>query len=65
MDQHRPCPSCGATGTEEVPCPEGPHHAKLTCAGCGRFLRFLPRPDAGVPLSQLAAECCARLPTAE
>jgi hypothetical protein len=64
MDRH-PCRDCGSTLTAEVPCPGGPHHAKLACAGCGRFLRWLPRPDPGIPLSELAASLRSRPGPAE
>lgn len=39
------CPGCGHRGTVTVRCTDGgPHHSKLVCARCGRWLRWLPRP---------------------
>jgi hypothetical protein len=38
------CPRCGSTSTRTGP-GKGPHHARLACAGCGRFIKWLPKPD--------------------
>src|SRR6266478_8970255 len=39
-------PQCthSSTATELLP-RESQHYAKLKCAGCGAFLRFLPKPE--------------------
>jgi hypothetical protein len=34
----------GSTATELLPC-DSQHYAKLKCADCGAFLRFLPKPE--------------------
>jgi hypothetical protein len=37
---------CKACGVLEVPCisaDTGPHVARADCAGCGRFIKWLPR----------------------
>lgn len=39
------CKSCGATSTITAP-GTGPHYARLNCAECGRFRRWLSRPLA-------------------
>lgn len=44
MNTTPPCKRCGTTTTRQGP-GTGPHHARLICAGCGRFLRWLPRPS--------------------
>jgi hypothetical protein len=36
-------PSCGANARRLGP-GAGPHHQRLECASCGRWLRWLPRP---------------------
>jgi hypothetical protein len=38
------CPQCGESKQRTVMGPFGPHHAKLVCGGCGRHLKFLPKP---------------------
>ncbi len=38
------CPRCGSTQLAIEPCTEGPHDSKALCGGCGRFLRWLPKP---------------------
>lgn len=40
-----PCQRCGATERHVELTPDGPHHAKEVCARCGRWLRWLPKPD--------------------
>src|SRR2546429_514337 len=38
---------CSACGTVAIPCVApgtGPHVAKAVCTGCGRFLKWLPKP---------------------
>ena len=38
--------ACGHPVTRTERLPDGsPHHARLTCAICGRFLRWLPKPE--------------------
>jgi hypothetical protein len=37
------CPRCRSTATRQGP-GTGPHFAKLECASCGRFLRWLAKP---------------------
>lgn len=39
------CPSCGGVGKREGP-GTGPHAARLECAHCGQFLKWLSRDDA-------------------
>jgi hypothetical protein len=42
-----PCPRCHSTETRTEVLPVGSvHYAKLLCAGCGRYLRFLPRQES-------------------
>lgn len=36
---------CPHLRTNIVPTPETIHHAKECCADCGRFLRWLPKPE--------------------
>jgi hypothetical protein len=38
-----PCRRCGSTVARQGP-GAGPHYARLVCDGCGRFLRWLPKP---------------------
>lgn len=38
-----PCKLCGSATTRQGP-GAGPHHARLECGGCGRFLKWLARP---------------------
>jgi hypothetical protein len=42
------CPRCGSAATVEGP-RAGPHHARLGCGNCGRFIRWLPKPRAADP----------------
>ena len=39
-----PCPGCGTLDTPSRGPGAGPHFARLTCAGCLVFLRWLPKP---------------------
>jgi hypothetical protein len=41
-----PCPNCGSTARRTGP-GSGPHHQRIECAACGRWLRWLPRPREG------------------
>jgi len=43
----RPCRRCGSTETRIEVLASGPHYAKEACAGCGNYVRFVPRPDNG------------------
>lgn len=36
---------CPHLRTNIIPTPETIHHAKECCADCGRFLRWLPKPE--------------------
>jgi uncharacterized protein (DUF3820 family) len=39
------CPHCGVVGQlHTVLTPDGPHHARTGCSGCGRFVRWEPAP---------------------
>lgn len=51
------CPGCGSGNLVERKCTEGPHHAKLICGACTRFVRWIPRPPepAGPPPPELLA----------
>ena len=40
-----PCSGCGKNNYVEVITPELPHYGKLICAGCGMFIKWLPKPD--------------------
>lgn len=40
----RPCRRCGSGRTSVVLCEGGPHHARESCADCGKFVRFIPHP---------------------
>ena len=45
--QETPCPQCGSTEVAVIPGPHpGGHHAREECAKCGRFTRWLPKPDS-------------------
>ncbi len=37
------CKNCGSTDTVRGP-GAGPHHARLLCAGCGTFIKWLKKP---------------------
>ena len=39
-------PMCCDGTTSEIRTPEGPHWAKLVCAVCGRFQKWLPKPES-------------------
>jgi hypothetical protein len=41
-----PCTRCGSTNTRIGP-GSGPHHQRLECDPCGRWLKWLPRPREG------------------
>ena len=38
------CSMCAYTGPHQVGTDTGPHHARLVCGACGRYLRWLPKP---------------------
>lgn len=40
-----PCPSCGCLEAKAVVTPEFIHQGKLVCDGCGRFLRWIEKPE--------------------
>lgn len=59
------CRYCGSSDLTPIRCATGPHHAKLTCDGCGRCVAFLPRPRGATSAEgfRRAAEAApARLP---
>lgn len=37
--------SCEHRMLDVVPTPDGPHYAKEVCKICGRFMRWLPKPE--------------------
>ncbi len=37
------CPKCWSVRFERGP-GSGPHHARVQCADCGRFVRWVPKP---------------------
>ena len=40
------CQHCGAIWDHPVEfTPEGPHHGKVICGKCDRFIRWIPKPD--------------------
>lgn len=39
-----PCFACGLVAAPTLEPGTGPHHLKASCAGCGRFLKWLPKP---------------------
>ena len=39
-----PCPHCGTIDTPVLEPGSGPHHARLRCRQCDRWLRWLPTP---------------------
>lgn len=41
------CNHCGSPHVNEVPA-KPPHHAKAVCVDCGRFVRWLPKPNTTV-----------------
>jgi ribosomal protein S27AE len=43
----RYCPRCGAVPLAAVSRGSGPHFGRLSCAGCGGFLTWLPKPGRG------------------
>lgn len=38
-----------------MPTPEGPHHAKEVCDLCGRFVRWLPKPETLARVAEVQA----------
>jgi len=38
------CKNCGAGVFEIVPVKKGPHYAKMVCANCGAFVKWVPKP---------------------
>lgn len=38
-------PECQHSAYVFTTTPEGPHYAKETCATCGKFLRWVPKPE--------------------
>lgn len=46
-DQIDKCRHCGDLGPHKVELMStGVHHAKVNCGDCGRFLRWMPKPDS-------------------
>lgn len=41
-----PCLTCECTDRRVTLTPHLPHHGKEVCDNCGRFIRWLPKPDA-------------------
>jgi len=41
---HISCPRCGHHGPHSTGPGSGPHHARLVCGRCSRFLAWLPQP---------------------
>lgn len=37
--------SCDHQSVTVVLTPQGPHHSKEVCATCGKFIRWLPKPE--------------------
>ncbi len=46
------CPSCGSTARRTAP-GSGPHHQRLECAECSRWLKWLPLARNGLTLRNL------------
>jgi 5-methylcytosine-specific restriction endonuclease McrA len=47
MSHSEKCRHCGDQGPHTVDLTtSGVHHAKVTCGGCNRFLRWLPKPES-------------------
>lgn len=38
------CPRCGSDGPHNEAPAKPPHHLRMDCGNCGRFLRFIPKP---------------------
>jgi hypothetical protein len=47
------CRHCGSADTMEIPDTTGRHHAKLVCARCETYIRWLPKPTPVVGLENL------------
>ena len=43
------CPHCDSTRSLTVLMNSGPHHAKLTCGDCGKYIKWLPKPRPATP----------------
>ena len=41
------CRNCGSTDQEETRLESGPHYARISCKGCGKFVKFRPWPQPG------------------
>jgi hypothetical protein len=39
-----PCPRCQHPGPHRIAAGTPPHHQKLACGACGRYLKWLPKP---------------------
>jgi len=39
------CKYCGSVETKEILTPELMHYAKLVCADCDRWIKWIPNPD--------------------
>ena len=45
--ERAPCPRCGSSERDIEAAPEASvHYAKEKCAGCGRFIAWMPKPEA-------------------
>jgi DNA repair protein RadD len=55
---NKPCPSCGSTDRRTAP-GSGPHHQRLECAECSRWLKWLPLARNGLNLRQYQKEAVA------
>ena len=40
------CPRCHSPNLVQTPTPKGPHHAREECGDCGRFVRWVPKPES-------------------
>lgn len=49
------CPSCGCVEVATILTPElTTHYAKLTCDGCGRFIKWIGKPESEQKRQQLS-----------
>jgi len=47
---HQHCPHCGHQGDHIISAGKGPHHGRLSCGSCGKWLKWMSRAaveDAG------------------
>lgn len=48
------CPRCGSNALESELCSSGPHHARLWCRSCGKFIKWVAKPAPPIEDGRLA-----------